>query len=310
MIHITTKDIKHVINQPTAVTIGNFDGMHQGHMALIEATVNYAKAHGLLSVVFSFAPHPREVIQGIRLPHIFTSAEKKHFIESLAIDVFIEYPFDQAFASESPQFFLEEVLKNSLKTKAIFVGENYRFGQKGTGDTTFMKNFGSQQGIYVHIQQLLCKNGVTIDSTKVRTAIADGDITAANHMLARPFSIEARVVAGDQRGRKMGFPTANILPTDPKKILPKLGVYVTTTRISGLERASITNVGYNPTFGGDHLVIETFILNFSQDIYDEHIVVNFLERIRGEKKFDHVEALIEQITRDVAYAKTYHGLDK
>ena len=314
MIHITTKDIKKYIpylqveEGHTAVTIGNFDGMHRGHMTLMEATASYAKTHGLLSAVFSFAPHPREVIQGTILPHIFTSLEKERFVKKLGIDLFIEYPFDAEFAGRSPQFFLEEILKKQLQAKAVFVGENYRFGKKGAGDTNLMQSFGEDNGIHVHIQKLLSKNGITINSTKVRETIAAGDITAANYMLGRPFSIAAFVVPGDQRGRKLGFPTANIIPADPKKILPKLGVYVTTTIIEGKERASITNVGYNPTFEGDHIVIETFILDFSQDIYDEHIEVRFLERIRDEKKFDSMDDLIKQITKDVNYARQHHGL--
>lgn len=308
MIHITSTDIKSYINEATVVTIGNFDGMHRGHMALMEQAVTYAKAHGLLSVVFSFSPHPRDVITRHDFLHIFSSAEKRQFVQNLGVDVFIEYPFDLAFAQQSPQFFLEEILKNQLNPRAIFVGDNYRFGSRGAGDTQLMASYCQSQDIHMHIQPLLTEGDAVLCSTTVREAILAGDITQANHILGRPFSVEAHVVPGDQRGRKMGFPTANIIPNDPKKILPKLGVYITRTIINGQETHSITNVGYNPTFNGQHIVIETFILNFSRDIYDQHIEVQFLDYIRGEQKFDGMEALIAQITKDVEQAKAYHGL--
>lgn len=308
MIHMTSTAIQASIHQPTAVTIGNFDGMHRGHMSLMESAVAYAKQSNLLSVVFSFAPHPRDVITQTEFLHIFSSAEKRRFVANMGVDVFIEYPFDLAFAQQSPQFFLEEILRHQLKTQAIFVGENYRFGNKGSGDTALMQAYCQTHGIHMHIQPLLTEGEVVLCSTTVREAIAVGQIAKANQILGRPFSIEAHVVPGDQRGRKMGFPTANILPNDPKKILPKLGVYITRTIINGQHTQSITNVGYNPTFDGQHIVIETFILNFSRDIYDQHIEVQFLEHIRDEQKFDSMAALIAQITQDVAQAKAYHGL--
>ena len=308
MIHITSTDIKAHINRATAVTIGNFDGMHRGHMSLMAEAVAYAKANGLLSVVFSFTPHPRDVVRPSDVLHIFSSAEKRRFVQNLGVDVFIEYPFDQAFAQQSPEFFLHEILRNQLNPQAIFVGENYRFGSRGAGDTALMRHYCQGQGIHVHVQPLLSEDGAVLCSSKVREAILAGDMATAKHILGRPFSIEAHVVPGDQRGRKMGFPTANIIPNDPKKILPKLGVYVTDTLIDGLTTHSITNVGYNPTFNGQHIVIETFILNFSRDIYDQHIEVQFLEHIRNEQKFDNMEQLIAQITQDVAQAKAYHGV--
>ena len=308
MIHITTTDIKTHMNKPTVVTIGNFDGMHRGHMSLMTEATTYAKTHGLLSVVLSFTPHPRDVVNQLDVQHIFSSEEKRRFVENLGVDVFIEYPFDLAFASQSPQFFLEDILKAQLSPQAIFVGENYRFGTKGAGDVMLMQSYCAEQGIHVHIQPLLTEGDTVLCSSTVRQAILAGDMREASHILGRPFSVEAHVVPGDQRGRKMGFPTANIIPNDPKKILPKLGVYITRTIIDGETTQSITNVGYNPTFEGQHLVIETFILNFSRDIYDQHIEVQFLEHLRGEQKFDSMEALITQITQDVAEAKAYHGL--
>ncbi|MCL1936515.1 MAG: bifunctional riboflavin kinase/FAD synthetase [Defluviitaleaceae bacterium] len=308
MIHITNEKIEQ--KEQTAITIGNFDGIHKGHIKLIESTIKYAKEKKLKSLVFSFYPNPREVIKNTNLNYILTREEKKKLIKDLGVDVFVEYPFDKELAIKSPEYFLNDILKNKLNTKAIFIGENYRFGNLGKGDCSTILNFGDENGIYVSIENLLNISSEKIDSTTIRKYILSGNVIKANLMLGRSFSLKGVVSIGNQRGRTLGFPTANIIPNDYKKILPQKGVYITSTFLFDINKIfpSITNVGHNPTFDDKSLVIETFIFNFSENIYNQIIEINFFDKIRNEKKFNNIEELKEQITNDVILAKKFHKI--
>lgn len=308
MIHLRNKNIDQEL--PTVVTIGNFDGMHKGHIKLIKSVINHAKRNNLKSLVFSFNPHPRSVIKEEKVYHIFTSEEKARTLSQLGVDIFIEYPFDREFSIKTPQYFMEEIIYKKLKCAALAVGENYRFGKNGEGNITHILDFSKKHGIHIFVENLQKEeNGENICSTKIRKAITDGEIVWANNILGRSYYIEGLVLEGDKRGSQIGFPTANIAP-HPTKILPKNGVYITSTVLvdSATKYPSVTNIGVHPTFEGSNILIETFILDFKQNIYNKNIGINFLQRIRNEKKFDNVNSLVRQIKLDVDMAREWHNI--
>lgn len=306
MVHI--RDIQIQQSESTIVAIGNFDGMHKGHAVLINRAVSKAKEIGVKSVVLTFSPHPRLVIKGENMPHIFTSNEKEKVVSEMGVDIFVEYPFTKEFANLSATYFIEEIIFKKLKAKAIVLGENYRFGKDGDGDVNLIKSFSLQNNIQVFVERLLKEEKEVINSTRIRRAILEGNIKLANAMLGRSYFIQGTVLSGENLGSLIGFPTANVIP-HPTKIIPKNGVYVTTTNINGEGNLpSITNVGIRPTFNGKSVTIETHLLDFKEDIYNKKIGVNFLERIRDEKKFEAVGELVAQIGADVAVAKKWHGV--
>ena len=306
MIHIQTKEIAQ--SKPTIITIGNFDGMHKGHVKLINETVSYAKEKGLQSLVLTFSPHPRVILRGEKVPHIFSSTEKAKALQEMGVDIFIEYPFDKEFANYSPKEFLQEILHNKLNASAIVVGENYHFGKHGTGDINMLQGFAKNHNIDLLVKQLQLQEGATINSTSIRKAIQEGNISLANKMLGRAFYIDGIVLSGEQRGRQIGFPTANLIP-HPTKVLPKNGVYITSTHVDGgAAQPSITNIGIKPTFDGEAITIETHVLDFSADIYSKTIGINFLDRIRDEQKFSGLDELKENIKKDSDIARQYHKI--
>ena len=303
MVHIKDKNIQQ--NFGTVVTIGNFDGVHVGHQQLVKTTVCYAQKNALRSLVFSFDPHPKTVLSGQLLEQIFVPLEKARVLTEMGVDIFVQYPFDINFSKYSFEQFFEKILVDQLKCAAIVLGENSRLGSGRSGDITQIKQTAASHGITVFVKELLKeKNGANISSTNIRQALFDGDIKKANTMLGRNYFLKGTVETGDRRGSKIGFPTANI-KAQKEKILPKNGVYVTKTTLpNGITHPSVTNIGTNPTFQKqDGVIIETHILDFDDNIYNQTIEVEFIERIRGEKKFLSIEELIAQIKTDAQYAR-------
>ena len=304
MIHLKDKKIE--LNKKSAITLGNFDGIHRGHQRLIENIVNYSKTHkddDVQALVFSFNPHPRSIFTGEALPHILTPEEKIKKMEAMGVDIFLEYPFDIEFSGVDPETFLQVLLKETLNCAYITVGENYRFGRKGEGDIHLLKAFAQKNGIDVQIEQVmnLEETNMQISSTNIKKALEEGNIPLANKMLGYEFFYEGVVEYGKQIGHTIGFPTAN-LAHGTYKLDPHLGVYVTHTIVDGKEHLSVTNVGDNPTVNGDKIVIETHIMGFEQDIYGKEIKVKFFEKIRDQKKFASLDELKKQIDLDSAYA--------
>lgn len=273
--------------RPRHVAIGTFDGVHRGHQAVIKGA----------DTVLTFDPHPLEIIHPAALPKlIMPFGVKRDVIEGLGVDELVVIPFDQEFAQRSAEEFIEDVLIAKLGAEQVSVGENFRFGAKAKGDPAML---AAREEFETRVVALVETDGETISSTRVRALVAAGDMEGARHCLGAPFMVEGEVVSGDQRGRELGFPTANIVPDD-RLAIPGHGVYAAFA--NGVPAA--VNVGVRPTFeSGRGVLIETYLIDFEGDLYGTELRVAFVERLRGEKRFASVEELIAQMRIDVEDAK-------
>jgi len=273
--------------RPRHVAIGTFDGVHRGHQAVIKGA----------DTVLTFDPHPLEVIHPAALPKlIMPFGVKRDVIEGLGVDELVVIPFDQEFAQRSAEEFIEDVLIAKLGAERVSVGENFRFGAKAKGDPAML---AAREEFETRVVPLVETDGETISSTRIRALVAAGDMEGARHCLGAPFMVEGEVVSGDQRGRELGFPTANIVPDD-RLAIPGHGVYAAFA--NGIPAA--VNVGVRPTFeSGRGVLIETYLIDFEGDLYGTELRVAFVERLRGEKRFASVEELIAQMRLDVEDAK-------
>jgi len=273
--------------RPRKVAIGTFDGVHLGHQAVIEGA----------DTVLTFDPHPLAVIHPAALPKlIMPFAVKRDVIEGLGIDELVVIPFDREFASRPAEEFIEHVLVERLGAARVSVGENFRFGARAKGDPAMLAAHGEFETRVVPLVEV---DGETVSSTRVRALIAAGDMVGARHCLGAPFMVEGTVVEGDQRGRELGFPTANIVPDD-RLAYPGHGVYAAFA--DGVPAA--VNVGVRPTFdSGRGVLIETYLIDREEDLYGRTLRVAFVERLRGERRFASVEELIAQMRSDVEDAK-------
>jgi riboflavin kinase/FMN adenylyltransferase len=269
--------------RPRHVAIGTFDGVHRGHQAVIKGA----------DTVLTFDPHPLEIIHPTALPKlIMPFGVKRDVIEGLGVDELVVIPFDQEFAQRSAEEFIEDVLIARLGAEQVSVGENFRFGAKAKGDPAML---AAREEFETRVVPLVETDGETISSTRIRALVAAGDMEGARHCLGAPFMVEGEVVSGDQRGRELGFPTANIVPDD-RLAIPGHGVYAAFA--NGFPAA--VNVGVRPTFeSGRGVLIETYLIDFEGDLYGTELRVAFVERLRGEKRFASVEELIAQMRLDV-----------
>lgn len=292
------------IKTPTAIALGNFDGIHQGHQTVLHPiidSVSPQQPHIYPSVV-SFTPHPREFFTGGKLQLLTPISEKAEILEALGIEQLILLPFNRDLASLSPQQFVERVLVRQLEATVVSVGTDFRFGYQRKGTGTDLTEIAEGFGIKVHLNSL--KNYrdrqeqmVRVSSSLIRQALSEGDIATANKMLGRPYSLIGKVVTGQQLGRTIGFPTANLqLPAE--KFLPRYGVYAVDVWYEQTMLPGVMNIGCRPTVAGKAPTIEVHLLNWSGDLYDRTLRVNLLEFLRPEQKFDSVEALKQQIDRD------------
>lgn len=273
--------------RPRHVAIGTFDGVHRGHQAVIKGA----------DTVLTFDPHPLEIIHPAALPKlIMPFGVKRDVIEGLGVDELVVIPFDQEFAQRSAEEFIEDVLIAKLGAEQVSVGENFRFGAKAKGDPAML---AAREEFETRVVPLVETDGETISSTRIRALVAAGDMEGARHCLGAPFMVEGEVVSGDQRGRELGFPTANVIPDD-RLAIPGHGVYAAFA--NGVPAA--VNVGVRPTFeSGRGVLIETYLIDFDGDLYGTQLRVAFVERLRGEKRFASVEELIAQMRIDVEDAK-------
>jgi riboflavin kinase/FMN adenylyltransferase len=269
------------------VAIGTFDGVHRGHQAVIEGA----------DTVLTFDPHPLEVIHPAALPKlIMPFGVKRDVIEGLGVRELVVIPFDQEFATLSAEEFIERVLIERLGAERVSVGENFRFGAKAKGDPAML---AARSEFETRVVPLVEVDGETVSSTRIRALVAAGDMEGARHCLGAPFMVEGTVVEGDQRGRELGFPTANIVPDD-RLLIPGHGVFAAFA--DGVPAA--VNVGVRPTFeSGRGVLIETYLIDRNEDLYGRTLRVAFVERLRGEKRFPSVEELIAQMRIDVEDAK-------
>lgn len=289
------------------LTIGVFDGVHRGHAQLISRAVKSAAVRGVPSVLMTFDPHPLDVVRpGAHPAQLSTLDRRAELVAELGIDVFLVMPFTKDFMKLTPEQYVEELLVNRLHVAEVVVGDNFTFGKQAAGTVDTMRELGRRYGFDVDGVQLLGEHAVTFSSTYIRSCLAAGDVAAAAEALGRPHRIEGVVVHGDGRGKGLGFPTANVAPTMYAAI-PADGVYAgwfTDLDDPAAEpRMAAISVGTNPTFDGRNRTVEPHILDFDGDLYDKHVAVDFVEQLRGMRKFDSIEDLVEAIGRDVDQAR-------
>lgn len=281
----------------TAVTLGNFDGIHFGHQKLIQTIKQYSKEENLTSVVFSFFPHPLSVISGNNIFYtIFNPCEKKIVMEQMGVDVLIQYPFTKEFADFTAEQFIK-ILFKEVKCKVLVVGQDYCFGKNRCGNYETLKYYGEKYGVKVIKIPSVKYKDERVSSSRIRKCILNKDIKECNILLNHTYFIMGNVIEGNKIGRTIGFPTANIIAAKDK-ILPPDGVYLTKVLYKNKLYKGITNVGNNPTVGGIKRTVETFMFDFNSQIYGENIRVYFFDWIRDEIKFNNIDELKEQLHFD------------
>jgi riboflavin kinase/FMN adenylyltransferase len=292
---------------PTAVTIGNFDGVHAAHRHIMGRVVLIAAANGWKPTVLTFDPHPMRVVAPDRAPRLLTTPEQRcALMREQGIEQTLVLPFTSEIARLTPEEFVRQILVEKLGAKAVLVGENFRFGARAAGDTAMLAALGAKYGFKTETVGPVLWRRRMVSSSEIRRLIQAGNVGVARRMLQRPYCVEGDVVRGHGVGAKQTVPTLN-LDTDAE-VLPAVGVYITRTRDLDDQREwnSITNIGHRPTFGGDERIsIETFLLTPLTGETPAHIRVEFLRRVREERKFENAEALKTQIMRDAARAQAY-----
>jgi riboflavin kinase/FMN adenylyltransferase len=292
----------------SVVTIGVFDGVHRGHQATIGHTVRRARELGVRSVVLTFDPHPAEVVRPGSHPAVLTGpARKAELIEALGVDVLCVVPFTPDFSRLSAEAFVHDVLVEHLHATLVVVGENFRFGHRAAGDVTLLTRLGRTFGFGVESAPLVATDRTVFSSTYIRACVDAGDVAAAAEALGRPHRIEGVVVRGDQRGRELGFPTANLLchrhaavPADGVYAawLVRHGAHPDLARRQALPAA--VSIGTNPTFSGRERRVEAYVLDFAGDLYGERLALDLVAHLREQRRYDGIEPLVAQITQDVA----------
>jgi len=281
--------------RPRHIAVGEFDGVHLGHREVIRGA----------DTVLTFEPHPRTVVAPHAAPKLLTTLPiKADLIAELGVQELVVVPFDEAFARRSPQAFVDEVLVDRLGARTVAVGENFRFGHKAAGDAELLR---AQTAFRTRVARLVELDGEIVSSTQIRALVAAGDVESANRFLGAPFQLRGPVTQGDQRGRTLGYPTANLVP-DPALVIPGHGVYACRVAVPDGDGwrwwPAATSIGVRPTFvTGRGVLIEAHLLGFEGDLYGRELRLVFLERLRGEKRFDSADALVEQMRADVESAR-------
>ena len=293
--------------RPTCLTVGTFDGVHRGHQKVIGQVIDRAASLGLTSVVVTFDPHPRSSLgEGYGPPLLTCTPHKLALLEQLGVDVCILLELDDQLASMPAREFVTTVLHEKLKAAGVVLGPRSRFGKGRTGNPRLLKEWGRKLGFWVDVVDEVFVDGVAISSTMVRQLVLEGDLSAAELFLGRPFSILGRVVRGRTVGRTLGFRTANVRPCD--QVIPPRGVYAVKVVIDGEERPGALNVGVRPTFSEEDAsspVVEVHIIDFDRPIYRKRIEVVFHRRIREERRFESPRGLSAQIALDIEEIKRY-----
>lgn len=292
--------------EPTIVTIGTFDGVHIGHQKIINRLISFGKEAQLKSVILTFFPHPRMVLQkdsGIKL--INTIEERRTILENLGLDYLLIKKFTKTFSRLTAEAFVKQILVDKLKAKKVIIGYDHRFGRNRNADINDLKVFGEKYGFEVEEISAQDINDVSVSSTKIRKALKEGDIDKANVYLGYNFMLTGKVVKGKALGRQIEYPTANIKIAEDYKLIPKHGAYIVSAVIDKKLVYGMMNIGFNPTVEGDEETIEVHFFNFKKTIYRKTIQIDLLHRLRDEKKFESVDALKVQLLKDEEASLSY-----
>ena len=305
-LQVITRITNDSFQRNTGVGLGNFDGLHIGHMALINTLISECRLNDLQSVVYTFTKHPDTMLRKALISQIITTNEQKtRLLKSTTLDTLCYKEFDEAFSRLSPKEFIKDILVYTLKIRLAVVGFNYRFGYMGKGDVEYLKKSGEKYGFRVIVVPPVKVKAEIVSSTLIREYIKKGKMERVFQLLGRHFSLYGTVIAGRRIGRTLGFPTANIV-SHPNMAVPANGVYITKTKYDDRWVNSITNVGIAPTLReGKAFSIETHMLDYNEDIYGKNIEVCFIRKLRDEKKYESIDALKKQVADDIKKTKSY-----
>ncbi|HXG83968.1 MAG TPA: bifunctional riboflavin kinase/FAD synthetase [Pyrinomonadaceae bacterium] len=293
------------ISRPTVLTLGVFDGLHLGHQQIMQTVVERARATRSVPTAITFDPHPRSVLYPENAPPLLQTLDQRlAAFEVLGIEQAIVIRFNKNFANQDAEKFLRETVYERLQSKEVYLGKGFAFGKNRGGNIESLKKLSGELGFVADEVPEVCLRNQRISSSKIRHLLAGGRVNLARRMLGRPYGVEGQIARGFERGRTIGFPTANLKPVN--RVIPRFGVYATATLIENKWRRSITNVGIRPTFEGDkEPSIETYIFDYAGDLYGDVLRVRFLHRIRDERKFGGIEELKTQIAADSQTALDY-----
>ncbi|MGB5646300.1 bifunctional riboflavin kinase/FAD synthetase [Muriicola sp.] len=304
---VTVQSIsKYDKHQPSVITIGTFDGVHVGHKLILERLINDARVTNRVSAVLTFFPHPRMVLQkDSDLKLLNTIEEKKQILEGLGLDFLIIQPFTKSFSRLSATTFVRDMLVNSLHAKKVIIGYDHRFGRNRNANINDLIAFGNALEFEVDEIPAQEIEAVAVSSTKIRSALMEGDVRTANSYLGYSYMLSGEIIRGKGLGKELGFPTANLHIKEEYKLIPRNGVYVVQSQLKNKTVYGMMNIGTNPTVDGQHQSIEVNFFDFNEDLYHQHIQVNILHWIREEQKFNSLEELKAQLRKD---KETAHSL--
>jgi len=288
----------------TAVTIGNFDGVHLGHQQILRTLRDRARIENLTSAVLTFHPHPARLLRPSEAPALLETLEQRlAAIAALGIEAVLVARFDAALANLSPQNFVEQYLVDAMRAQAVLIGANFRFGHRQAGDATLLSDLGRKHDFAVEIVSPITIHGVVVSSTAIRKALCEGQVDEARSMLGRPFTVAGEIKPGTGLGRKLVVPTLNLVTE--QELLPKTGVYATEAVVEGNTYRAATNIGVRPTFDGAHTTIESHLLDFDQSLTSAKLQLCVWARLRDERRFSGPAELREQVLRDIETAANY-----
>lgn len=293
-------------DENTVLTVGTFDGVHAGHRVLINTVLQKAKEYNSRSVIVTFDPHPRDIINpgsaGIKL--LSTLPERRELLGDMGIDEMVVIPFDRDFSLLTSQEFVKDIIWEKIGVKSFVIGYDHQFGKDREGSIDTVRELGKKLGFDAHVVSRQEVGQKTVSSTTIRNALQkEGDVKLAATFLERFYILNGTVIHGDKRGKQLGYPTANIQPDNPKKITPKKGVYAVWVRVDGDYHPAMMNIGNRPTFEGDQLTLEVHIFSFNSEIYGKEIQIQFVDHIRDEQSFDGIEELKKQLKNDETTAR-------
>ena len=307
MMKVIELNLTKKMDQPLAVALGYFDGLHLGHQAVIKEVVDYAKKHEIRSAVMTFSPNPNQFLNKSTSPHLLTPhQEKVRVLKELGVDELIILPFNEELAKMRATDFIQQYLIEH-PVAHVSTGFDFRFGYKGEGEVALLANYSNHFSLNVTPKWELDEE--KIGATEIKAYLAEGQLEKVTQMLGRPYRLRGIVVSGKQRGRQIGFPTAN-LKLSEDYVIPKCGVYAVRVEVRGRHYVGMCNIGHNPTFNFNHQIcIETYILDFDADIYGEELILDFCAYLRDEQRFSSIEKLMEQLAFDRQLVRSYFKLD-